>query len=83
MEFASFFPIWGRLTAEQKAALSGNVFEHKVKKGDVIHSGDADCTGLILVRSGQLRTLSCLKTDARSPYTDYLNETSVCFPHPA
>ena len=29
--------------------------ERNVKKGAVIHNGDVDCTGLLLVRSGQLR----------------------------
>ena len=54
MEFSSLFPVWNRLTAEQQAALSGSVFSRKVNKGDVIHNGDADCTGLLLVRSGQV-----------------------------
>lgn len=47
MEFSSFFPVWSRLTVEQQAILSGNVFSRKVKRGDVIHNGDADCTGLL------------------------------------
>ena len=64
MEFSSFFPVWDRLAAEQKAILSGSVFSRKVKKGDVIHNGDADCTGLLLVRSGQLRAL-ILSEDGR------------------
>ena len=55
MGFSSYFPVWNRLTARQQAVLSDDVFSRKVQKGDVIHNGDADCTGLLLVCSGQLR----------------------------
>ena len=55
MEFSAFFPMWGQLTAQQQAALCGGAFSRKVGKGEVMHSGDADCTGLLLVQSGQLR----------------------------
>lgn len=55
VEFSAFFPMWGQLTAQQQAALCGGAFSRKVGKGEVMHSGDADCTGLLLVQSGQLR----------------------------
>ena len=83
MEFSSFFPVWNRLTAEQQAVLSGGVFGRRVKKGDVIHNGDADCTGLLLVRSGQLRAFILSEDGGRSPSTGCLNAIFVCFLHPA
>lgn len=55
VEFSAFFPMWGQLTAQQQAALCGGAFSRKVGKGEIMHSGDADCTGLLLVQSGQLR----------------------------
>ena len=55
MEFSAFFPMWGQLTAQQQAALCGGAFSRKVGKREIMHSGDADCTGLLLVQSGQLR----------------------------
>ena len=77
MEFSSFFPVWNRLTADQQAALSGSVFSRNVKKGDVIHNGDDDCTGLLLVRSGQLRAF-ILSEDGREITIYRLFERDLC-----
>ena len=77
MEFSSFFPVWSRLTAEQQTVLSSSVFSRKVKKGDVIHNGDADCTGLLLIRSGQLRTF-ILSEDGREITIYRLFECDLC-----
>ena len=55
MSFASCFPIWDKLTAEQQQRiLSAAVFQ-TFKAGAVLHDGGPDCLGLLLVRSGQLR----------------------------
>ena len=77
MEFSSFFPVWSRLTAEQQTVLSSSVFSRKVKKGDVIHNGDADCTGLLLVRIGQLRAF-ILSEDGREITIYRLFERDLC-----
>ena len=77
MEFSSFLPVWSRLTAEQQAILSDSVFSRKVKKGDVIHKGDADCTGLLLVCSGQLRAF-ILSEDGREITIYRLFERDFC-----
>ena len=55
MDFQSCFPIWDKLTPGQRELILGSLAERSVKKGTVIHSGDGDCVGLLLVRSGQLR----------------------------
>ena len=77
MEFSTFFPVWNRLTAQQQAVLSGSVFSRKVQRGDVIHNGDADCTGLLLVRSGQLRAF-ILSEDGREITIYRLFERDLC-----
>ena len=77
MEFSSFFPVWSRLTVQQQATLSGSVFNRKIKKGEVIHNGDADCTGLLLVRSGQLRAF-ILSEDGREITIYRLFERDLC-----
>ena len=56
MEFKNHFPIWDKLTPDQQKLLSESVISRSVKKGSVIHNGSLECTGLLLVRSGQLRT---------------------------
>ena len=55
MEFSSYFPIWNKLTPAQQQILERNAVLRKVDKGTVIHNGTVECTGLLLVRSGQLR----------------------------
>lgn len=55
MDFQSYFPIWNKLTASQQERILGGLMERRVSKGTVIHNGSMDCTGLLLVRSGQLR----------------------------
>ena len=55
MDFKSYFPIWNKLTAPQQERIISNLMERRVSKGTVIHNGSMDCTGLLLVKTGQLR----------------------------
>lgn len=55
MEFSEYFPIWDKLTPGQQKDISGSIGSRMVKKGEVLYGGGADCTGLLLVKSGQLR----------------------------
>ena len=55
MEFANYFSIWNKLTPAQQTKISNSLISRTVKKGTVIHNGSVDCTGLLLVKSGQLR----------------------------
>ena len=55
MEFAEYLPIWNKLTAQQQERIAGVIEYRKVKKGTTIHDSSAECLGLIMVRSGQLR----------------------------
>lgn len=77
MSFSSFFPVWERLTPQQQATLSGSVLSRRVRRGDVIHQGDADCTGLLLVKSGQLRVFM-LSEDGREITLYRLFERDLC-----
>ena len=77
MAFSSFFPVWERLTPQQQATLSGSMFSRRVRRGDVIHQGDADCTGLLLVKSGQLRAFM-LSEDRREITLYRLFERDLC-----
>ena len=55
MEFQNYFPIWNKLNAVQQGQILGTLITRTAKKGTVIHNGGNDCTGLLLVKSGQLR----------------------------
>lgn len=55
MEFSEYLPIWDKLTPQQQHTI-GQVIEFRsVKKGTRIHDSSADCLGLVMIRSGQLR----------------------------
>ena len=55
MAFSDYLPIWDKLTPQQKEQISGVVESRSVKKGTHIHDSSAECLGLVIVRSGQLR----------------------------
>ena len=55
MDFQDYFPVWNRLTAAQQNQLLTGLTSRKAKKGTILHNGSADCTGLLLIKAGQLR----------------------------
>lgn len=55
MDFQDYFPVWNRLTAAQQNQLLSGLTSRKAKKGTILHNGSADCTGLLLIKAGQLR----------------------------
>ena len=54
MEFQKYFPIWNKLTEEQQKRMLARLYTRDIKKGTVLHDG-TECTGLFLIKSGQLR----------------------------
>lgn len=55
MEFSEYFPVWDNMTPQQQQAVSASLVSRSVKKGALLHNGGADCTGLLLIKTGQLR----------------------------
>ena len=55
MTFQEAFPVWNKLHSGQQDLILSNLRFQAVKKGTMLHNGDAECTGLLLVKSGQLR----------------------------
>lgn len=55
MDFQSCFPVWGKLTPAQQDTVLRTLTTRKVSKGGIAHNGNLECTGLLLVKSGQLR----------------------------
>lgn len=55
MELETYFPVWDKMTSAQKEAITGSAVRRTVAKGTVLHRDSADCTGLLLIESGQLR----------------------------
>lgn len=55
MNISDYFPIWNQLTPQQQELLMHSSHYTSASKGEVLHNGSADCMGLLLVCSGQLR----------------------------
>ncbi len=77
MEFSEYFPIWDKLTPRQQKDISGSIGSRMVKKGEVLYGGGADCTGLLLVKSGQLRAF-ILSDEGREITVYRLFERDMC-----
>ena len=55
MGIVEFFPVWGELGELERRALAEAAARRSAGAGAMIHGGGAECTGLLLVLSGQLR----------------------------
>nr|MBQ8244175.1 Crp/Fnr family transcriptional regulator [Oscillospiraceae bacterium] len=76
MEFAEYLPIWDKLTPAQQEMIAGVIEHRTVKKGTHIHDSSAECLGLVMVRSGQLRAY-ILSEDGREITISRLFEYDV------
>ncbi len=77
MELTDYFPIWDKLSPEQQNDLRIRTTSRSVKKGTVIHNGSTECTGLLLVKSGQLRAY-ILSSEGREITIYRLFERDLC-----
>lgn len=77
MDFAEYFPIWDKLTAEQQQRLSRAAISRHVPAGTILHDGGEDCMGLVLVRSGRLRAY-ILSEEGREITIYRLVERDMC-----
>ena len=55
MAFQEYLPFWDKLTPAQQEQVTNLIESRSVKKGTHIHDSSAECLGLVIVRSGQLR----------------------------
>lgn len=54
--FADNFSFWEHLSDEEKDLLCSNTLPSHYPRGSSVHSGSDDCLGILLIKSGQLRT---------------------------
>ena len=55
MSIAQYFPVFSKLTPQQQQMVLDYTAVKTVPAGTVVHNGAVECTGFLLVRSGQLR----------------------------
>ena len=77
MSLSENFPIWNKLSKEHQQLILDRSEFRKVKKGTVVHNGDMDCLGMLLIRSGQLRAY-ILSEEGREITIYRMFEQDVC-----
>jgi len=77
MGFYHLFPVWEKLTSEHQQLLSQTIVPKTLGKGAVLHDGSADCAGLVLIKSGQLRAY-ILSEDGREITLYRLLDQDIC-----
>ncbi len=71
------FPFWDHLSAQERERLLQNVMTANYPKGTNIHSGDQNCIGVLLIKSGILR-IYMLSEEGREITLYRLYEGDVC-----
>ena len=77
MEFQHLCPIWDKFTPSQQQLVSSSIIPKTLGKGAVLHDGSADCAGLVLIKSGQLRAY-ILSEDGREITLYRLLDQDIC-----
>ena len=77
VELASYFPVWEKLTEEERELMARSAVPRAAKKGTTLHNGSADCVGLFIIRSGQLRAF-ILSDEGREVTLYRLFERDIC-----
>lgn len=77
MEFQNCFPIWDKLSEAQQDRILAGLVSRQIKKGTVIYNGSMDCTGLLVVQSGQLRAY-ILSDEGREVTIYRLFDRDIC-----
>ncbi len=77
MNYLTYIPVFNKLTKSQQDTLTSSAFVRKFRKGELLHNGSQNCTGLILVISGQLRAFT-ISDDGREITMYRLFERDIC-----
>lgn len=78
MNYLTYLPVWEKLDGAHRDILESSSVIRVFHKGEMLHNGSADCTGLILVLSGQLRAFT-VSDDGREITLYRLFERDICF----
>lgn len=77
MEFKDYFPVWDKLTDSERELLTNSAVKRTAQKGTLLHNGSADCVGLFVIRSGQLRAF-ILSAEGKEVTIYRLFERDMC-----
>ena len=68
---------WDKLSSAEQQELSANTMLHKYNAGQNVHSALNQCVGVLLVKSGELRTY-IMSNDGREITLYRISEGNVC-----
>ena len=77
MNYLTYLPVFDKLTKSQQDTLTSSSFVRKFGKGELLHNGSQNCTGLLLVLSGQIRAFT-ISDDGREITMYRLFERDIC-----
>ena len=77
MNYLTYLPVFDKLTKAQQDTLTKTAFVRQFNKNELLHNGSQDCTGLILVLSGQIRAFT-ISEDGREITMYRLFERDIC-----
>ncbi len=77
MNYLTLLPVWEKLNKKEQNILTESSVVKNFKKGQILHNGADECTGLILVISGRLRAFA-VSDDGREITLYRLLERDIC-----
>ena len=80
MKLSEYFPVWDQLTEAQQNMLEHSAVYREIPKGTLLHNGELDCLGMILVESGRLRAYIVSEEGKEITIYRLLSRISACFP---
>lgn len=77
MNYADFIPVWNKLDDEQREKITSSSVRRTFRKGEFLHNSASECTGLMLILSGQIRAYTT-SSDGREVTLYRLFERDIC-----
>lgn len=77
MAFEDYFPVWDKLTDNERELLKQSAVRRTIPKGTVQNSSPEFCVGLLIIRSGQLRAF-IISEDGKEVTLYRLFERDMC-----
>ncbi len=77
MNELSYLSVWSKLDSSEQNILSAASSRRKFKKGEFLHNASTQCTGLMLLLSGQVRAFT-ISDDGREITMYRLFERDIC-----
>lgn len=75
-DYLEKYPFWKKLPDEEREKMISVSYVKSYKKGEIIHSKDYECLGLIRVLSGEVRTF-LISEDGKEVTLYYLKEGNI------